>query len=275
MFLNQINKWRIDLGREIFNHNNTINEQELNDVVQSYINRIIFLRVCEDRNLEVYQTLLALATSDDFNSLISQFSNADKKYNSGLFDQLLSDAIIENVSSVFWDIIKHLYFPESPYSFSVFSSDILGNIYEIFLSEKLAIISSSIELVKKPENIDKDIVTTPTYIINDILRNTVVLKCKDKSDKEILNLKFADISCGSGAFLLELYQLLNDTLIDYYLSNDKTKLIQTNIDTYKLPFEIKREILLNCVFGVDKDYNAVEASKFGLLLSLSFFFCEH
>lgn len=268
LFLNQINKWRIDLGREIFNHNNTINEEELNDVVQSYINRIIFLRVCEDRNLEIYQTLLALATSDDFNSLIAQFSNADKKYNSGLFDQLLSDEIIKNVSSVFWDIIKHLYFPESPYSFSVFSSDILGNIYEIFLSEKLAIISGSIELVKKPENIDKDIVTTPTYIINDILRNTVVLKCKDKSDKEILDLKFADISCGSGAFLLELYQLLNDTLIDYYLSNDKAKLIQTNIDTYKLPFEIKREILLNCVFGVDKDYNAVEASKFGLLLKL-------
>lgn len=268
LFLNQINKWRIDLGREIFNHNNSINEQELNDVVQSYINRIIFLRVCEDRNLEIYQTLLALANSDDFNSLIVQFSNADKKYNSGLFDQLLSDEIIKNVSSVFWDIIKHLYFPESPYSFSVFSSDILGNIYEIFLSEKLAIISSSIELIKKPENIDKDIVTTPTYIINDILRSTVVLKCKDKSDKEILNLKFADISCGSGAFLLELYQLLNDTLIDYYLSNDKTKLIQTNIDTFKLPFEIKREILLNCVFGVDKDYNAVEASKFGLLLKL-------
>jgi len=83
-----------------------------------------------------------------------------------------------------------------------------------------------------------------------------------------LHLKFADISCGSGAFLLELFQLLNDIVIDYYLKNDVTKLIQTNIDTYKLPFEIKRKILLNCVFGVDKDYNAVEASKFGLLLKL-------
>jgi hypothetical protein len=67
---------------------------------------------------------------------------------------------------------------------------------------------------------------------------------------------------------LELFQLLNDILIDYYLKNDKSKLIQTNINTYKLPFEIKRKILLNCVYGVDKDYNAVEATKFGLLLKL-------
>lgn len=268
LFLTQINKWRVELGNEIYNYNKTISEQELNDIVQSYINRIIFLRVCEDRNLEVYQTLLQLATNDDFNALIEKFTKADKKYNSGLFDQLLSNEIIKNVSSVFWKIIKQLYFPESPYSFSVFSSDILGNIYEIFLSEKLSIVSDSIQLIRKPENVDKDIVTTPTYIINDILRDTVIPKCQDKTDKEILGLKFADISCGSGAFLLELFQLLNDIVIDYYLKNDKSKLIQTNIDTYKLSFETKSKILTNCVFGIDKDYNAVEASKFGLLLKL-------
>jgi len=268
LFLTQINKWRVELGNEIFNYNKTISEQELNDIVQSYINRIIFLRVCEDRNLEVYQTLLQLATNNDFSALIDEFTKADKKYNSGLFDQLLSNEIIKNVSSVFWKIIKQLYFPESPYSFSVFSSDILGNIYEIFLSEKLTIIAGTIQLIKKPENVDKDIVTTPTYIINDILRDTVIPKCQDKTVMEILSLKFADISCGSGAFLLELFQLLNDIVIDYYIQNDASKLIQTNIDTYKLSFETKREILLNCVFGVDKDYNAVEASKFGLLLKL-------
>jgi hypothetical protein len=168
----------------------------------------------------------------------------------------------------FLDYYQAIYYPESPYSFSVFSSDVLGSIYEIFLSEKLVIQNGTVELVKKPENIDRDIVTTPTFIINDILRNTVLSKCKDKTDTEILKLKFADIACGSGAFLLELFQLLNDILIDYYLKADKTKLIQTNINTYKLPFEIKRNVLLNCVYGIDKDYNAVEATKFGLLLKL-------
>jgi hypothetical protein len=248
LFLNQINEWRKALGSEIYKHDSKIDEQQLNDIVQSYINRIIFLRVCEDRNLEDYQTLLKFANANDFNSLIKKFEQADKRYNSGLFDQLLKDKIVENISSVFWTIIKQLYYPESPYSFSVFSSDVLGSIYEIFLSEKLTLQSGAVVLVKKPENVDRDIITTPTFIISDILRNTVLKKGEGKTDKEILKLKFADISCGSGAFLLELFQLLNDSLIDYYLKNDKTKLIQTNINTYKLPFEIKRQLLLNCIY---------------------------
>lgn len=268
LFLQQFNEWRKLLGSEIYKHDPKIKEQELNDIVQSYLNRILFLRVCEDRNLEDYQTLLKFANESDFKALIKKFEQADKRYNSGLFDQLLKDKIVENISSAFWTIIKQLYYPESPYSFSVFSSDILGSIYEIFLSEKLTVQNGTVELVKKPENIDRDIVTTPTFIINDILRNTVLPKCKDKTDEQILKLKFADIACGSGAFLLELFQLLNDILIDYYLKADKTKLIQTNINTYKLPFKIKRELLLSCVYGVDKDYNAVEAAKFGLLLKL-------
>jgi succinate dehydrogenase flavin-adding protein (antitoxin of CptAB toxin-antitoxin module) len=268
LFLHQINEWRTLLGSEIYKHDPKIGEQHLNDIVQSYLNRILFLRVCEDRNLEEYQTLLKFADANDFNALIKKFKQADKKYNSGLFEQLLKDQIIEDVSSVFWTIIKQLYYPESPYSFSVFASDVLGSIYEIFLSEKLSIQNGTIALVKKPENVDKDIITTPTFIINDILRNTVLPKCEGKTSKEILKLKFADISCGSGAFLLEMFQLLIDILIDCYLKEDQSKLIQTNISTYKLPLKIKRQLLLNCIYGVDKDYNAVEAAKFGMLLKL-------
>ena len=158
LFLHQINEWRTLLGSEIHKHDPKIGEQHLNDIVQSYLNRILFLRVCEDRNLEEYQTLLKFADTNDFTALIKKFKQADKKYNSGLFEQLLKDKIVENVSSVFWTIIKQLYYPESPYSFSVFASDVLGSIYEIFLSEKLSIQNGTIVLVKKPENVDKDII---------------------------------------------------------------------------------------------------------------------
>ncbi|MBY0486012.1 MAG: Eco57I restriction-modification methylase domain-containing protein, partial [Flavobacteriaceae bacterium] len=162
-----------------------------------------------------------------------------------------------------------LYYPESPYSFAVFSSDVLGTIYEIFLSEQLVIDKNNeIKLIKKPENADRDIITTPTFVIQDILRKTVQLKTQRKTYNEICQLKFADISCGSGAFLLELFQLLNDNVIDYFISTDKSQLIQTAIETYKLPYDTKRNLLVNCVFGVDKDYNAVESAKFGLLLKL-------
>jgi len=266
LFLAQINEWRILLGKEIYSHKPTLSIEELNDIVQSYINSIIFLRVCEDRNLETYKTLLNFAEHNDFTSLIKKFKESDKKYNAGLFNQPLTDQVVSDSSSAFWVIIKDLYFPESTYSFSVFASDILGNIYEIFLGEQLAIEKGKISLKKKPENIDRDIVTTPTFIIQDILKQTVVEHCKHKTDVEIFNSSFADIACGSGAFLLETYQLLQDILIDYYLANDKTKLIQTSVETFKLPYLTKRVILENCIFGIDKDYNAVQACKFGLLL---------
>jgi len=268
LFLAHINEWRILLGKEIYSHKSDLSIEELNDIVQSYINSIIFLRVCEDRNLEVYKTLLNFAENDDFFSLIKKFKEADKKYNAGLFNQPLTNKVISDSSSAFWEIIKDLYFPESTYSFSVFASDILGNIYEIFLGEQLIVTDGQISLQKKPENIDRDIVTTPTFIVQDILRQTVVEHCKGKSDEEILNSSFADIACGSGAFLLETYQLLQDILVDYYLVNDKTKLIQTSITNFKLPYSIKKKVLENCIFGIDKDYNAVKACIFGLLLKL-------
>ena len=268
LFLKQINEWRLILGQEIYLHQNQLDEAQLNDIVQSYINSIIFLRVCEDRNIEVYKTLLNFADNEDFNALIQKFREADRKYNAGLFDHALTEEIITNNSSAFWTIIKQLYFPESTYSFAVFASDILGNIYEIFLGEQLKISDGEITIEKKPEHIDRDIVTTPTFIIQDILRETVAKHCDGKSDTEILQSTFADIACGSGAFLLETYQFLHDVLVDYYLNNNSTELIQTAISSYKLKFETKWKILTNCIFGIDKDYNAVEACKFGLLLKL-------
>lgn len=268
LFLKQINDWRLILGREIYSHQNQLDEAQLNDIVQSYINSIIFLRVCEDRNIEIYKTLLNFANNEDFNALIQKFREADRKYNAGLFNHALTEEIITNNSSAFWTIIKQLYFPESTYSFAVFASDILGNIYEIFLSEQLKISNEEILLEKKPEHIDRDIVTTPTFIIQDILRETVIKHCEGKTDTEILQSTFADIACGSGAFLLETYQLLHDIMVDYHLINDPAELIQIAPSAYKLKFETKRQLLTNCVFGVDKDYNAVEACKFGLLLKL-------
>ena len=266
LFLSQINQWRLILGKEIFSHKPDLKETELNDLVQKYINSIIFLRVCEDRNLETYKTLLS--SNGNYETLIKLFREADRKYNSGLFNHTLNGEVIKNNSSSFWTIISQLYYPESTYSFAVFASDILGNIYEIFLGEKLTISSGEISLTKKPEHIDRDIVTTPTFIIKDILRKTVLPFCDGKTDSEILSSSFADIACGSGAFLLETYQLIVDYLVDYFLKTSPETLIRTGVNTYKLPFQIKKQVLVNCLYGIDKDFNAVEACKFGMLLKL-------
>ena len=268
LFLEQINQWRLMLGQQILSCDPDLEIDYLGDIVQSYINKILFLRVCEDRNIETYQRLLTIADHNSHKELVAKFKEADNKYNSGLFEELISEDVIGNISSSFWMIIRQLYIPESPYSFTVLSSDILGRIYEIFLAEKLAVVDGELKIVKKPENAERDIVTTPNFVVREILHQTAAEIIQGKTANEINNLKCADIACGSGAFLLELYQLLYDSLVDYYFENDRSKLVQTSIDTYKLPYEMKRNLLVNCIYGVDKDFNAVEACKFGLLLKL-------
>lgn len=269
LFLRQINEWRLLFANEFLQIKKELTEEKLNDLVQNYINSIVFLRVCEDRDLEEYETLYYLAKKKDFHSFVKKLKSSDKKYNSGLFSLEYIDELINNTNSCIWSIVEQLYFPQSTYSFSVFSSDILGNIYEIFLSEKIRIDElGKIIIQPKEENIDRDVVTTPTYIVKEIIRNTVVEYCIGKSAVEILSSKFADIACGSGAFIIEVFQFLQDILVDYYLQNDKTKLQQLSEHTFKLKFEVKKEILCRCIYGIDKDYNATQACSFGLLLKL-------
>lgn len=235
-FLNQINSWRVMLGKEIFNACPNIDLTTLNDCVQSYMNKILFLRVCEDRNIEEYKGLLSLADKGDFSQLISKFHAADRRYNSGLFASAAADKLLSSEGVSFWSIIRQLYYPECPYSFSVLSSDVLGRIYELFLTQKLSVVDGELQLVDKPENVDKDVVTTPTYIIRELLSKSVRAKCVGHSFEEITQMSFADIACGSGAFLLELYGLLCDIAIDYFVEHDRSALIQTSVGTYRLGF---------------------------------------
>ena len=133
--------------------------------------------------------------------------------------------------------------------------------------KKIKVTKQGIELVNKPEYEDRDIVTTPLFVIQKILDNTLVEKLKGDAS-QIAKLKIADIACGSGAFLLEAYQYINDYLIDYYKKYDSSKVERISTYNYKLKFETKKAIMMNCLYGVDKDYNAVETTRFGLLLKL-------
>ena len=267
LFLDQIDRWRLNLAKSFLSIKGEINEDELNDLVQSYLNSIIFLRVCEDRGIEKPYSLLNIAKESSHSKLITKLRESDKKYNSGIFSLSYIEELISNDIFYFWTIIKELYYPESPFSFSVLPSDILGQIYEIFLGSRVKDNNGKVEIVKK--DIDRDVVTTPTFIIREILKETVSLHCKNLDINEILDSKFADISCGSGAFLLEVFQLLQDRIIDIYLTiNDKSQLQEISKGTYKLNFNLKKKILVSCIFGVDKDYNATKAAEFGLLLKL-------
>lgn len=268
IFLGMINTWRLNFAKYFIEINPSIDVDKLNDLIQSYINSIIFLRICEDRELERLNTLHNLSKNEDYAAFITLLKNSDKKYNAGLFNLEYIDEFLNDKNTYIWDVIKQLYYPESPFSFSVLPVEIIGQIYEMFLGEKVAINDEG-----EPEfiavNVDRDIVTTPIEIVSAIVNNVIENHLKGKDPlKTLLESTYADIACGSGAFLLELFQNIHDRLVDLYLKNDPSKIEPIGIYGHKLKFEVKKDILLNNIFGIDKDFNAVRATQFGLLIKL-------
>ncbi len=128
-FLISLDTWRTLFAENLVKMNRTLDEDEINFVVQQTIDRIVFLRIAEDRSIESYGNLKkAISKGHYFENLFEIFREADLKYNSGLFD-LNKDKISKNIkidNSVIKTIINQMYFPDSPYEFSVLSVEILG-----------------------------------------------------------------------------------------------------------------------------------------------------
>src|SRR5438445_10256210 len=145
-FLNEIEKWRADLARNLALRNPKLSQRDLNFSVQRTIDRIVFLRICEDRRIQVYGRLQMLLNGEGtYARLYQLFRQADERYNSGLFyfrkekdrveppDDLTPE--LEIGDAVLKKIIRRLYYPDSPYEFSVLPTDILGQFYEQFLGK--------------------------------------------------------------------------------------------------------------------------------------------
>ncbi|TCU65639.1 type II restriction/modification system DNA methylase subunit YeeA [Tissierella praeacuta] len=270
LFLEQINNWRVSLSNYLYNNNPRYNSVGvLNDVVQEFINQIVFLRICEDRNLPLYHNLDETIKDEALikNKLEELFYNADKRYNSGLFQGEYIIFDLEN--NIIVEMIEGLYYPKSPYLFNIIEPNLLGKIYEMFLTEQLVLTSENkIELAKKKECANRSVVTTPIEIVKYMVSKTMSKICYKKRPEEILKLRIADIACGSGVFLEEVYEYLIQHCINWYLENDPQHLIEIENGMKKLPLEEKKNILCSCIFGVDIDVHAVEVAKFSLLLKL-------
>lgn len=267
-FLNQINNWRVRLGNYLYKEKG-YSIDIINDVIQEFINQVIFLRICEDRNLPIYHTLKDIIQDDTtlMKELEKLFKEADSKYNSGLFSGAYIIFDLEN--DIIKEIVEALYYPQSPYVFSLIKANLLGEIYEAFLAEHLKLdFAGKIVLSKKKDNINRDIVTTPIEIVKYMVNKSLNEVCKGKDVEEVLKLTISDIACGSGIFLIEVYEYLLSHCLAWYKSNSLGYLIVNQVGEQKLPFKFKRKLLLSCIYGIDIDVHAVEVAKFNLLLKL-------
>ena len=272
-FLQSLDSWRATLATSVFRTNNHLTEDEINFVVQQMINRIIFLRIAEDRGVEPQNSLKnALVGDCYYENLLSLFIRADDKYDSGLFDfakdTLSKTLVIEN--KAFKSIIDNLYYP-GPYNFSVMPVEILGSAYERFLGKTIRITSRpTVKIEEKPEiRRAGGVYYTPQYIVDFIVQKTIGGFLKKKTPKDVEKIKLIDPACGSGSFLLGAYQHLLDWHRDYYIGHgfaSRGKKHDLLTPEGNLTTAEKKRILLNNIFGVDIDANAVEVTKLSLLL---------
>jgi len=271
-FLEQIESWRELLAKNLIKNNPGLIQSDLNYLIQQTINRIIFLRICEDRDLEKYEELKSVK---DYKALKKLFRDADKKYDSGLFD-FIEDKLSLKVTlddSVLISIFNDLYYPQNPYAFSVVDPRVLGEIYELFLSRELIIQKRGklVVLQEKPEVVQsKGAVPTPQHIVDKILSQTLFPLINGKTPLEISKLRIADIACGSGVFLLAVYDMLMNYHLEWYINNTplkhQSKIIKLSTGEWKLSLAERTRILQDNIFGVDIDPQFVEVTRFSLLL---------
>ena len=271
LFLKQINEWRVSLSNELYRKGGRYRSLEvLNDVVQEFINQIVFLRICEDKNLPLYHKLQDTVSEPEQLQvkLEELFRSADHRYNSGMFSG--DDIVFDLSSTVISAMIKGLYYPQSPYLFNIIEPNLLGKIYEMFLTEQLVLLpDGTIGLGKKKDCLNRSVVTTPTEIVKYIVEKTLSRACEGKTPAEILDVHIADIACGSGIFLEEAFAYLQNYCVQKYLANGEHEhLLEIGNGSYKLPLDEKKRILCSCIYGIDIDIHAVEVAKFSLLIKL-------
>lgn len=288
-FLEEIESWREGLAKNIALRNPKLSVRELNFSVQQTIDRIIFLRICEDRGIEPYGRLQGLLNGTNiYKRLTELFRNADDRYNSGLFhfkedkerpaepDGLTLSLKIDD--DAIQDVLKNLYYPDSPYEFSVLPADILGQVYEQFLGKVIRLTDGHRAKVEEKPEVRKagGVYYTPKYIVDYIVKNTVGNLAEGKEPKEASKLRILDPACGSGSFLIQAYQYLLDWHRDWYANNEPEQhakgknaaIYRSPTGEWRLTTKERKRILLNNIYGVDIDSQAVEVTKLSLLLKV-------
>ena len=185
-FLKEIEGWREELARNIALRNPGLGVRELNYAVGKIVDRIVFLRMCENRGVETYAQLRTLPNGPNiYPRLVELFRRADERYNSGLFhfelekdrseppDELTPQLAIDD--KVLKDIIKSLYYPDCPYEFSVMPPEILGQVYEQFLGKVIRLTKGHRAVVEEKPEVRKagGVYYTPKYIVDYIVEHTV------------------------------------------------------------------------------------------------------
>lgn len=255
-----------DLGKR-YGNKYEINQKD--EIIQRIIDRLIFIRRCEDIGINPDNIMLSdiasLPEARAYGKLKEIFSRYNEMYNSGLF-AVNSDNDCDVVTidgEIIKNLINCLYSSKDGnyiYNFDWIDADVLGQIYEQYLGKILAQTKSGKARLTDGQVHKKEqgVYYTPTYIVDYIVKNCIKEALKNKRVKAN-ELKILDLACGSGSFLIKAFDYLNKALSEDVESRQK------KMDSQGA-YSIKTEILKKNLFGVDLDSKAVEITKLNLLL---------
>jgi len=282
-FLDEMTGWREDLARNVFKNNPELTAKQLNEVVQRLLDRIVFIRIAEDRRIIEKNQLREAAEEWQarggkfhiFDWLRPLFEKINDDFNGEIFkpNELLEKTQVD--SEVLAKIIERLYPPKSPYRFDVIGVELLGSIYERYLGKTIRPTAKTVRVEEKPE-VRKagGVYYTPKYIVDYIVKNTVGKVVEGKTPKQVEKIHILDPACGSGSFLIGAFQYLIDYHVRYLTEHPKEAhihplfpdLMRDGNGGLRLSVRLKAKILRNNLYGVDIDPQAVEITMMSLYL---------
>lgn len=238
--------------------------------IQKIIDRLLVIRVSEDRGLIGFESLRKELESwknrglptPFMRSLKSLFRDFDDVYNTKLFaPHTCEDLAVEN--DVLEKIINILY----QYNFDLISADLLGAIYENYLGHVLEeTTAGGVQITESREARKKEgIYYTPTHLVDYVVTSTVgKLLEKCQSPDEVDKIKVIDPACGSGSFLIKAFDVFKQWYDNYNL---KLTPKNHNLDGhFQKITNIEQRILSQNLFGVDMDPEAAEIAAVNLML---------
>jgi adenine-specific DNA-methyltransferase len=236
----------------------------LDEGVQKLLDRLLFIKVAEDRKIEnnvlvplINQWRLMTGSNKPtlYQSMTKKFRELDDIYNSNIFKKHPFEEWEESGDAL-EEVLKILNGKKGyyEYDFSIMPADILGSVYENYLGYKLSQSQKGLTLHKDAgKRKEQGIYYTPTYIVDYIVRNAlkpVLDKCKSVND--LKKIKVLDPACGSGSFLIKALEVILEKYKEF---------------NYEDTENLRIQIILGNIYGVDLDEQAVEIARLNLLIN--------
>ena len=260
--------------------------QELDEVVQRILDRLMFIRNAEDREIEenrLQSNVREWARKGNgalVNEIYKAYKFYDENYNSKLFsNHLANDVDVDNDTLLkIIEGLNHSADNSYRYDFSVIESDVLGSIYEQYLGNLLKKTQKRAKLEESlTHRKDQGIYYTPSRVVDYIIKNTVGALIKPLNHENAKNIKILDPACGSGSFLIGAYKEMETHLEEQFQKNRSIPKSARSIEQLRLGgddsdedfYSLKTSLLQQCIHGVDLDVKAVELAQLSLLLQIS------